>query len=280
MHIDHQKSGYDKVLSGMAQAIHALRLLCFDWIGKSTRPYWQLARRELNNLAFRAHASIPPISLINLVSRLTVEPHPEVMLPSIINIPGSDDPNYYYSLAVLSKILNPKQVIEFGTFLGVGTLAIALNTAPDCCVWTIDLPAVVDTDAVSSLDSSDRALVDRSRYKVGEAFFGHSVANRVIQIRENSLAINLRSHILGSVDMVFIDGGHSFEIVERDSENALSALSSTGVIVWDDYWWFYPDVVKYLDLLSNKLCLFRIEGTNLVIYAQGRGFDRTLQSNS
>jgi len=275
MPTDNRKSTLAKLRSGVSQATKAWQLLCLDWMAQSTRPYWQMARRELNNLAFRAHAPIPALSLKSLVLGLQVEPQSQVVLLPTIDMPGSDDPNYYYSLAVLSRIVNPTQVIEFGTFLGVGTLTIALNTTSSCLVWTIDLPDVVDTDAVSSLDSSDRTLVDRSRNRVGEAFAGHSQANRIVQIRENSLTVDLKKHIRGSAEMVFVDGGHSFEIVKRDSENALAVLSSTGVVVWDDYWWFYPDVVRYLNSLSRKLCLSRIEGTNLVIYAQGRELAHT-----
>jgi hypothetical protein len=81
------------------------------------------------------------------------------------------------------------------------------------------------------------------------------------------------------VDLVYVDGGHSFEICERDSENALSVIAPNGPILWDDYWWFYPDVVRYLDSLSERLELVRIEDTNLVVYSPSISSSKTRSLN-
>ena len=78
------------------------------------------------------------------------------------------------------------------------------------------------------------------------------------------MTLNLRDHVQ-SADFVFIDGGHTYELVKRDTENALSIIAKGGMIVWDDYWWFCPGVVSYLNELSRRLFLRRIDGTNLVV---------------
>lgn len=40
---------------------------------------------------------------------------------------------------------------------------------------------------------------------------------------------------IGAVDMVFIDGDHSYEAVKWDTKLALSCLKTGGMLVWHDY---------------------------------------------
>ena len=37
------------------------------------------------------------------------------------------------------------------------------------------------------------------------------------------------------MDLIFVDGGHEFEVVRMDSINALEMVNAGGIIVWDDY---------------------------------------------
>ena len=46
-------------------------------------------------------------------------------------------------------------------------------------------------------------------------------------------------------------------------------LSPTGTILWDDYFYMYPGVVRYLErLVDEGRRLHVIRGTNVVIYDQ------------
>jgi predicted O-methyltransferase YrrM len=144
--------------------------------------------------------------------------------------------------------------------LGIGALTFAQN-APNAIVYTIDLPD--DTAAPTNLNETDKNLVSRSRNRIGEAFAGHP---NIRQIRADSQSLLLKE-ITAAADLIFVDGGHSHEIVKADTENALEVVNKGGAIVWDDYWWFYPDVVRYLNELD--LPLRRVEHTNLVIYRHG-----------
>jgi len=172
-------------------------------------------------------------------------------LPELIGGVGS--PASYYTIAAITNARAPKRVLEFGTYLGVGILTIALNTSQDATIYTIDLPDQVDSESLPTLEhSADKMHIRVLRHRVGEAFTGCEFAGKIRQIRADSLTLKL-NHYVGTdaIDMVYVDGGHSFGICKRDSETALSVLSPHGVILWDDYWWFYPDVVRYLDSLSE-----------------------------
>jgi len=71
------------------------------------------------------------------------------------------------------------------------------------------------------------------------------------------------------LDLVLIDGGHSSSIVRADTENALRLLDPQGVVLWDDYFYLYPDVVSYLDSLAAEgRRMVSIKGTNLVVYSE------------
>ena len=74
--------------------------------------------------------------------------------------------------------------------------------------------------------------------------------------------------IVSNVGLIFVDGGHSTPCITADTENAFRVLASDGTIVWDDYFHLYPDVVRFLDDLADRLPLHVIAGTNYVIYSK------------
>lgn len=62
-----------------------------------------------------------------------------------------------------------------------------------------------------------------------------------------------------SVDMVYIDGGHSVDTITNDYKNALKAIKKGGIIVFDDYYEDMPNIDRF--------------GANRVLEASGRDFD-------
>ena len=71
------------------------------------------------------------------------------------------------------------------------------------------------------------------------------------------------------MDLIFIDGGHTYSIVKNDTEKAFKMLNSNGIILWHDY---VPgkksakDVVKYIDEISKKRSLQHIKNTSICYY--------------
>jgi predicted O-methyltransferase YrrM len=207
------------------------------------------------------------VSLSSILAELRFEVRQsEFVLPTQIMLAGAfGDPHnaFYTNLAAVTAALNPQSVIEVGTYLGLGTLTLAKN-APHARIITIDLP---DSGLArpERLDTNDRSHVERSRGRVGLAFGDTVEASRITQVLQDSTSMRF-SNLVDEADLVLIDGGHAYDIVAEDSRNALSVLSPTGVVLWDDYAYFYPGVVRYLDQLSSEIPLRRIAGTNMVIY--------------
>ncbi len=173
---------------------------------------------------------------------------------------GVGDPTYHYARAALARALRPRLIVEFGTFLGVSTLTMLQNSPDDARIVTIDLPTHASP---AGLTGTDLAL---ARVRCGEAFAMHPRRSAITQLRIDSRELCLVDYAPDGADLIFVDGGHTTDILRADTENALRVIRPGGIIVWDDYWWFYPDVVRYLDHLSTHLDFRRIEDTNLVVH--------------
>jgi predicted O-methyltransferase YrrM len=253
-----------KIKAGICTVLESGQLLGLDWLNAARRPFWHTARWQLRTLHFRAHCKIPATTLSAICARIGGTSQEVLLASPSFKTEKVGSPEYYFAVAALTRAVQPRNVVEFGTYLGVGTFTLALN-APNATIYTLDLPDTVQSHG--SLDSTDIQLVQQSRYRVGEIFAFVPEAERIKQIRCDSQHLRLRNIITSDVDLVLVDGGHSLPVVSADTENALSVLSDRGVIIWDDYWWLYPEVVGYLDRKANELPLQRIEGTNLVVYA-------------
>jgi len=167
-------------------------------------------------------------------------------------------------LAALGRLLQCRTVFEIGTYLGQTTWVVAHNN-PDAQVFTLDLPSL---DAVHQL----RYQVTDPEYFVvwnrGARFRGTPEAARITQLFGDSATFDF-SPYFGTMDLVFIDGSHSYDYVKSDTEAALRLLSDRGTIVWDDYL-YYPGIYRVVTELSPQLDrpIFHIVGTRLAVYSR------------
>jgi hypothetical protein len=124
-------------------------------------------------------------------------------------------------LCRLAKWMKPHRIFEFGTYDGRTTLNLAVNTPPHTRILTLDL-----APAGSHVPSGGI---------VGERYLGTSHAERIQQLVGNSLEFDFGPYE-GTVDMVFIDAGHAYPSVLRDTQVAARLIRKEGgVIVWHDY---------------------------------------------
>jgi predicted O-methyltransferase YrrM len=175
---------------------------------------------------------------------------------------------YFYALAAICSTMKPKCIIEFGTFLGAGTLTMGLNC--EARILTVDLPDETTRDNVDTLNEADRKLVADRQHRTGSLYKSHPMENRITELRCDSRTVDLSKHA-SSVDFCLVDGGHSLECVRVDTENALRVLSPGGIILWDDYFWLYPDVVSYVEEFSRTHeGMVRIKDTSLIAWQSSR----------
>jgi len=170
-------------------------------------------------------------------------------------------------IARLAKRRNPKTIFEIGTFNGRTTLNLAANSPEDTKVYTLDLPREKLESTKLPITLGDKKFIDKDN--IGSKFIGTDCERKIIQLYGDSATFDF-SPYYNTIDLVFVDGSHSYEYELNDSRKALKLLrNGKGVILWHDYgsptW---PGVTKALDelflLTSDFKGLKYIEGTSLV----------------
>ena len=114
---------------------------------------------------------------------------------------------------------------------------------------------------------SYRNIINESIYKKF-LFSGTSIENKIEVQFINSLNFD-HSKYLNQMDLIFIDGGHTYSIVKSDSEKSFKMIKPNGIILWHDY---VPgktsakDIVKYINEISKSKKIYRIKNTSLCIF--------------
>ncbi|MDY2587011.1 O-methyltransferase [Winogradskyella aquimaris] len=159
-----------------------------------------------------AHSEKEP----ELLQQLTRETYQKVLQPIMLSGPYQGR-----VLSMVSKLVNPKTILELGTFTGYATLCLAEGLQKDGVIHTIDIN--------EELYDFQRKYFDKSEY-------GH----QIIQYVGNALDIipNLES----SFDLVFIDAdkpnySNYFRLI-------IDKLNPGGIILSDNVLWHGKVVEK------------------------------------
>jgi predicted O-methyltransferase YrrM len=149
----------------------------------------------------------------------------------------------------LVQKLNPKKIFEIGTLKGGTVFHFFHNTGSDVEITSLDITHSRLKDCTKNISSQN---------------------SRVKLIEHDSRTYDFSS-LQGTIDFVFVDGGHAYEEVLSDSKNAFSLLSNQGTIVWDDYNSENTGVFAALnEIQKEKGNLFKIRGTSFVIYSNSK----------
>jgi hypothetical protein len=168
-------------------------------------------------------------------------------------------------LIAAAHAVHATRVFEFGTFLGSTTLNLALNIPEDGRVFTFDL----DADSAKSLKQhpADAPLTE-THFASHMDFEGSIVSGQVTRLRGNSISSDF-SPWKGSIDLVFVDGGHDLDTVTADTETAFRLVASDRpcCVLWHDYRNpDYPELGAYLELVATTRQLFHIEDAMLCVW--------------
>lgn len=168
-------------------------------------------------------------------------------------------------ICLIVRHIEPSAIFEIGSFNGMTSFQMALNSPNNCKVHTLDLPPDAEISGMSEIDTyMFRTLYDpESKRRYEDSL----VESKVVQHYGDSRIFDF-SPYYGSVDLVLIDGAHDYETKKTDTENALKMIGNKGVIIWDNYDDIgCPDVTRYLGELN--LPLYHLKNTNLVIHRRG-----------
>ncbi len=205
-----------------------------------------------------------------------------------INVPSSDIGSVSLleasALVSLVKLIKPRKIFEFGTFLGYSTSLLVENSADDCDVYSLDLgdSHVSDTplasfakaDLRSDGDINDEYLRSAQGARGPHYTTALSAADRsrLRLLQQDSRPFDPADHGLeGSVDMVFIDGGHDTETVTIDTVNARRMIGDSGIIVWHDFnSTIHSDVTTFVNGVAKHEIIVCIQHTMMAIMLVGQ----------
>tara|TARA_B100000214_G_scaffold348956_1_gene301435 strand:+ start:833 stop:1648 length:816 start_codon:yes stop_codon:yes gene_type:complete len=181
------------------------------------------------------------------------------------------------ALVSLLRLTSPKRIFEFGTFLGYSTALFVRNAPNQSAVYSIDLGDEVDqyTDAGSysrqDLVTDDEKNDNYLRYVQGTR--GPHYLRTLSEVEEERLHLlhgdsrkldTAANALEGTVDFVFVDGGHDMETIVSDTRKAEEMIGKSGVIVWHDFAsGIHSDVTDFLKTYANTHVVLHVQHTML-----------------
>ena len=196
------------------------------------------------------------------VGDLPVPAEPIEMLsiaPGYGGMPAQD----IYALSRVIRWVAPKAIFEIGTFQGVTTAHMAVNSCAE--IYTLDLPRDLATD-LEEYTGNDAALL-QTREEIGKCYRPFNGSGRIHQLFGDSRTFDYGPY-LGKMDLVLVDACHLFDYVISDSRKAFKLLSPKGAILWHDFG-NSRDVVRALQVVGTQYPVVHLQGTALALYTRG-----------
>lgn len=218
-------------------------------------------------------SELNPIFELKKISENLSGPNKQVIIKSFCissenQIVGMTSDYEAWIIGCLSKI--SKNIFEFGTCSGKTTYLMALNSNDETKITSITINPrdVVGIDKkIFDNKISYRNLIKESVYEKF-LFSGEIEEKKINVIFQNSLEFSEIKYE-NSMDLIFIDGGHTYSVVKNDSEKAFKMLKKNGIILWHDYVLgkqSSKDIVKYLNKISRDKKIYNIENTSLCYF--------------
>ena len=164
-----------------------------------------------------------------VLSQLNRETHLKVNLPIMLSghLQGK-------VLEFISHMIQPKQVLEIGTYTGYSAICLAAGLKENGELHTID--------------------INEELYDMCQSYFEKAGLSKKI-IQHIGHAADIIPRIDCIFDLVFIDGDHSFEGALKDFQNYYPKIKKGGIFAGHDI---------QLDSIRNALSYFLKERTNEV----------------
>lgn len=168
-------------------------------------------------------------------------------------------------VCAIARHIQARTLFEFGTYLGRTTYHLAMGSEVEN-VFTLDLDPSLTHAKEMKLGRAVKAVHQRGLQ--GYFFQNQACASRIIQLHGDSRTFDYSSYYK-KMDFIFIDGGHTYDLVVNDTHQAFNMLKAGGVVIWHDFAPKSPDVVTFAKHFSISQPLFWIRETSLLVYIDG-----------
>jgi predicted O-methyltransferase YrrM len=155
-------------------------------------------------------------------------------------------------VCAIARHIGARRIFEFGTYQGRTTYHLTF-AADGAHVTTLNLAPAADP---------------RYAPHLGRYFRGTDREAFITQVYCDSREFDTTPH-RRQFDFVFVDGDHSYEVVENDTMKAFELLRPGGVIVWHDYAPKSAGLVRFFRDFTQTRPLFRIKRTCLLVHVDG-----------
>lgn len=233
----------------------------------------EVVRREMEEKAPRFERSAARARRLIPMARMVDLFPPElergrIVLENFLGQWGNISVEEVCKIALIAAWLKPRKVFEFGTFNGMCTLQMALNTPARTRIYTLDIPPeLTATLEGSEIDQHLARKAGAFRFQVGHYFKRSKHARKITQLWGDSATMDFSAYNR-QMDLVFVDASHSYPYVKSDTANAFRMLKPGGVILWHNYMdVFCPDVTRHLsELAAAGRKIHHLRGTVLGVY--------------
>jgi predicted O-methyltransferase YrrM len=247
--------------------IHKLLQLCGNLLRITLHNPWDL-KYVLGVSNWAAREIVDPVAdvrSIPSVDVLDICPGTQRwILQSFPSVGASVSPMECAALAALTRLVGAKRIFEFGTYKGVSTTQLALNVDAGGMVLTLDLPEDHPAYSLPILNPGERQIAAEGGKGI---LIPPDLLDRVTFLRADSATFD-ESPYMGAIDLVFVDGAHSYEYVKNDTEKGWKMLRPGGVLAWHDCVASHRDVVRYIKECPYDASL--VKGTALAFAIKGR----------
>jgi predicted O-methyltransferase YrrM len=167
-------------------------------------------------------------------------------------------------VVAIARHIKAKKIFEFGTYLGRTTAHLAMSPYAEK-VYSLDISPDADFEAMK--------LGPAITNVIASGLQGHFYKNSPAKDRVTQLHGDTRTFDYGpyekSMDFIFVDAGHTYDLVKNDTEKAMKLVGPKGVVVWHDFAAKAPGLVKFFQEFSREVPLFHIRDTSLLVWING-----------
>jgi len=146
------------------------------------------------------------------------------------------------ALAAMCRGVEAKRIFEFGTYKGVSTTQFALNLPADGRVFTLDLPEEHPAYSLEITKEAERTIAGEG----GKGILVPEDLRAKVTFLKSDSALFDPAPFCATMDLVFVDGAHSWDYVKNDSEKGWEMLRPGGILVWHDCVPSHPEVVRFV----------------------------------
>lgn len=211
------------------------------------------------------------------------EKFPNQNVNFIANIPSSNIGGLtlleHSVLASMIKFFDSKNIFEFGTFMGASSFVMAVNSAADAHITTLDIAQndiAINKNYNEGLRDIENDNFLRNEFVGKGAIYinqaDEKTRRKITQIYHNSLTLDCEKHdLLNSFDLVFIDGGHDYKTIENDTLKALQMVKKDAIIIWHDFKSnLHTNVTDFIGDFSKSYDVINVEATMLAFTLIGK----------